>query len=1039
MLLADKKQVMAMADSKNKLPENINNPDPDYWRSFEELYNDPAFIESSGHEFMEGVTNDFNPDKLSGFSRRKFFALVGASAALAAAGCNYRDKGEIIPYTHKPEEITLGKPAYYASTCTACPNACGILIKTREGRPIKIDGNPDHPVSKGKICTKGHADILNLYDPERLAHPVKKGSDGSFNKTDWVRVNDEIMGILDSSRGKEIALITHSIVSPTAKKVLDDFITKYPNTKVYSYELFNEQNRLSAWKKSYGSTNIPLIKWNEAKVILALESDFLGTEGNKIENARLYSEGRNVDDLKNFNKLYAVEGNMSLTGMNADVRIKLRPDAQQEFVLSLINDVRSNNSNSLKSFGSKYNIPFKKLNNLLKDIRANKGKSIIYAGRTLPENVHLAVNYLNDIIGASALYRNDSREYSVSSLVNKDELNSLISSMTKGNVAAVIHFDTNPVFHLPSDYGYENAIKKVPAVITLTHSNNETTAVSNYVLPINHGLESWGDAKTRTGFYSLQQPVILPLLETRQKEAILLTWLSGTSVTYNLDLYRNYLIAKWKNNIYPNLNSKLNFDQFWNGALHDGVVIEPALNTNLESGQIFGTLNTSSLNGTNSLPPLLGYALALKEGYAVGDGRFSNNGWLNELPNPVSKIVWDNYASISMKTASDLNVKTNDLIEISSGNRKLKIPVNIQPGCADNTITIELGYGRTNSGTISDGVGFNANIMQSKDSALSPWLFNNVNVKKAGGSYPLAVTQEFHAFDKGLTKDAAQKRNIIREGTVEEYKKNPDFLNEDREEVDNTSIYPPHTEMNKGVKWAMSVDLNKCLGCGECVISCYSENNIPVVGKEQVSKGRNMQWLRVDRYYSGNPEEPEVSQQLMLCQHCDDAPCENVCPVAATTHSPDGLNQMVYNRCVGTRYCSNNCPYKVRRFNYFNFRDHFNDGYQQSPIFDLVFNPEVTVRSRGVMEKCTFCVQRIMEAREDASRENKPLKGSDVHTACQDACITTAIHFGDMNDPSSEINKYRNHKLGYHVLENLNTRPNVTYIAKLRNTDKDDA
>jgi molybdopterin-containing oxidoreductase family iron-sulfur binding subunit len=1030
---------MAMADSKNKLPEYINNPDPDYWRSFEELYNDPAFIESSKHEFMEGVTNDFNPDKLSGFSRRKFFTLVGASAALAAAGCNYRDKGEIIPYTHKPEEITLGKPAYYASTCTACPHACGILIKTREGRPIKIDGNPDNPVSKGKICTKGQADILNLYDPERLSHPMKKGNDGSFNKTDWVRVDDEIMGILQGSRGKEIAIITHTIVSPTAKKVLDDFVTKYPNAKIYSYELFNEQNRLSAWKKSYGTTNFPLIKWNEAKVIIVLESDFLGTEGNKIENARLYSQGRNVDALKNFNKLYEVEGNMSLTGMNADVRIKLRPDAQQEFVISLLNDIRNNNNTSLKSFGANYGIPSKKLNNLLKDIRANRGKTIIYAGRTLPENVHLVVNYLNDMIGASDLYRTDSVEYSVSSLVNKDELNSLISSMTKGNVAAVIHFDTNPVFHLPSDFGYENAIKKVPAVITLTHSNNETTAVSNYALPINHGLESWGDAKTRSGFYSLQQPVILPLLETRQKEAILLTWLSGTSVTYNLDLYRNYLIANWKNNIYPNLNSKLNFDQFWNGTLHDGVVIEPALNTKLESGQIFGTLNTSSLNGTNSLPPLSGYALALKEGYAVGDGRFSNNGWLNELPNPVSKIVWDNYASISMKTASDLNVKTNDLIEISSGNRKLKIPINIQPGCADNTITIELGYGRTNSGTISDGVGFNANIMQSKDSGLTHWLFTNVNVSKTGGSYPLAVNQEFHAFDKGLTKDAAQKRNIIKEGTVKEYKKNPDFLNVGREEVDDTSIYPPHTEMNKGVKWAMSVDLNKCLGCGECVISCYSENNIPVVGKEQVAKGRDMQWLRVDRYYSGDPEEPEVSQQLMLCQHCDHAPCENVCPVVATTHSPDGLNQMVYNRCVGTRYCSNNCPYKVRRFNYFNFRDHFNDGYQQSPIFDLVFNPEVTVRSRGVMEKCTFCIQRIMEAREDATRENKPLKGSDVHTACQDACITTAIHFGDMNDPSSEINKYRNHKLGYHVLENLNTRPNVTYIAKLRNTDKEDA
>ena len=923
---------------------------------------------------------------------------------------------------------------------SACPNACGILIKTREGRPIKIDGNPDHPVSKGKICTKGHADILNLYDPERLSYPMKKEKGGSLIKTDWVRADNEVIGILESSRGKEIAIITHTILSPTAKKVLDDFKSKYTNVNIYSYELFDEQNRISAWKKSYGTTNFPLIKWNEAKVILALESDFLGTEGNKIENSRLYSEGRNVDDLKNFNKLYVVEGNMSLTGMNADVRIKLRPDAQQEFVQSLMNDVRSNNNSSLKSFGIKYGISFKKLSNLLKDIRKNKGKTIIYAGRTLPVNLHLAVNYLNDMIGATALYRNDSIEYSTSSLVNKDELKSLISSMIKGNVAAVIHFDTNPAFHFPSDFGYYNALKKVPFVISLSHSNNETTELSNLVLPVNHGLESWGDAKTRSGFYSLQQPVILPIYDTRQKEAILLTWLSGTSITYNLDLYRNYLIANWEKNIYPLFNSKLNFKQFWNGALNDGVVIDPASNNKLASGQLYGSLISSSINDINNIPSVSGYVLALKESYSVGDGRFSNNGWLNELPNPVSKIVWDNYASISLKTATDLNVKTSDFIEILSGNRKLKIPVNIQPGCADNTITIELGYGRINSGTISDGVGFNANVLLSQftEPGMSAWLYP-VKVRKADGSYPLCVSQEFHAFDKAYTKDAAQKRNIIKEGTIDEYKKNPDFLKEGSVDLNQISLYPPHKDLNKGVKWAMAVDLNKCLGCGECVISCYSENNIPVVGKEQVSKGRDMQWLRVDRYYSGDPEEPEVSQQIMLCQQCDDAPCENVCPVAATTHSPDGLNQMVYNRCVGTRYCSNNCPYKVRRFNYFNFRDHFNDGYQQSPIFDLVFNPEVTVRSRGVMEKCTFCIQRIMEAREDAIRENKPLKGSDVHTACQDACITTAIHFGDMNDPTSEINKYRNHKLGYHVLEHLNTRPNVTYLAKLRNTDKEDA
>ncbi|MDR3669058.1 MAG: TAT-variant-translocated molybdopterin oxidoreductase [Ignavibacteriaceae bacterium] len=1022
-----------MSDKK-LIPDNLNNPDPDYWRSFEELYNDPSFVESSKHEFMDGAVDEFDTDKLSGFSRRKFFALVGASAALAAAGCNYRDKGEIIPYVHKPEEITLGKPTYYASTCRACPHSCGILIKTREGRPIKIDGNPDHPVSKGKICNKGHADILNLYDPERLAKPMKKMNDGSFSKIDWFRSDDEIMGIFDNANGKEIAIITHTIVSPTFKTLLDDFVKKYPTSKVYSYELFNEQNRVSAWEKSYGTTNIPLIKWNEAKIILSLESDFLGTEGNIIENTRLYSENRNVDDLKNFNKLYSVEGDMSLTGMNADIRIKLRPDAQLEFVNCLWNAIHDNNNELLKSFGIKYGIPFKKLNNLLKDIRSNKGKSIIHAGRTLPENVHIAVNYLNDLIGASNLFRNDSAEYSVSSLVDQEKLNSLILSMNSGNVAAVIHLDTNPVFHFPSDYGYVDAIKKVPSVITLTSGNyNETTALSNYVLPVNHGLESWGDAKTRTGFYSLQQPVILPLLETRQKEAVLLTWISGASITYSLDLYRNYLKSNWKNNIYPSLNSKLDFEQFWNGALHDGIVLDHSVPPDQ------GSIKSSGINEFNNIPPVSGYVLVLKESYAVGDGRFSNNGWLNELPNPISKIVWDNYASISMKTAAELDVKTNDLIEITSGTRTLKIPINIQPGCADKTITIELGYGRNNSGTISEGVGFNANIMQSKNSGLTPWLFTDVKVQKTGGSYPLAITQEFHAFDKGLTKDAAQKRNIIKEGTVAEYKINPEFLKEGRDEVNNTSLYPPHTDLKKSVKWAMSVDLNKCLGCGECVISCYSENNIPVVGKEQVSKGRDMQWLRVDRYYSGDPEDPQVSQQLMLCQHCDHAPCENVCPVSATTHSPDGLNQMVYNRCVGTRYCSNNCPYKVRRFNYFNFRDHFNNGYQLSPIFDLVFNPEVTIRSRGVMEKCTFCIQRIMEAREDAIRDDKPLKGSDVHTACQDACITTAIHFGDMNDTDSEINKYRNHNLGYHVLENLNTRPNVTYLAKLKNTDKEDA
>ncbi len=1003
-----------MSETQKKDPGIEQNPDPNYWRSFSELYNDPEYIESTRHEFKEGVTDEFNPDKLSGLSRRKFLALVGASAALAAAGCsNYRDKGDVIPYTHKPEEITLGKANYYASTCTACSQACGILIKTREGRPIKIDGNPDHPVSKGKLCIKGHADILNLYDPERLTQPLRRSLTNELKTTDWVRTDNEIIGVLKSAVKNEIAIITSKIVSPTGKKVLDEFKNAFPQVKIYSYELFDEQNRLSAWQKCYGNFGFPLIKWNEAKVILALESDFLGTEGNKVENTRLYSEGRDVENLHSFNKLYVVEGNMSLTGMNADLRIKLRPDAQLEFVMCLIDEFDGKGNSSIKSFGEKYNLPDKKINALLKDLHANKGRAIVYAGKTLPENVHIAVNYLNELIGGKALYSTESSELNLLPLSGREELKSLISSMNSGKVAVVIHYDTNPVFHFPSDYGYESALKKVPTVITMTGNGNETSALSHFVLPINHGLESWGDAKTRTGFYSLQQPVIYPFLNTRQKESLLLTWISGACSSFNLELYHNYLKENWKTNIYPLLNSKLEFEQFWNGALHDGIVLSK------ENVPMNDSFNSSVLNELKNTVNTSGYVLALKESYSVGDGRFSNNGWLNELPNPVSKIAWDNYASISRNTAKELKVKTGDYIEIATRINKLKIPVNIQPGCTDKTITIELGYGRTNSGIVAEGVGFNANILQSNESNLSKWIISPVEVKKANGSYALAVTQEFHAFDKGYTKDASKKRSIIKEGTVEQYQKNPDFLKELSDRNDNESIYPPHTEILQGVKWGMSIDQNKCLGCGECIISCYSENNIPVVGKEQVNKGRDMQWLRVDRYYSGDPEEPEVSLQVMLCQHCDHAPCENVCPVAATTHSPDGLNQMIYNRCVGTRYCSNNCPYKVRRFNYFNFRDHFKDGYQQSTLFNLVYNPEVTVRSRGVMEKCTFCIQRIMEAREDATRENRKIKGSDVHTACQDACITNAIKFGDINDSSSDISKDRKHKLGYFVLEDL--------------------
>ena len=1028
-----------MSDIDNKSnKDKKENPDINYWKSFEELYNDPGVVEASHHEFQKGVTDDFDLKKVSGLSRRKFLGLVAASAALAGAGCaDYRDEGDIIPYNKKPESITLGKPNYYATVANGCRNGCGVLVKTREGRPIKVDGNPDHPVNQGKVCAKCQASILRLYDPERLKNPLVKTKEGNYIKSTWQNADDKIRSILSSSSGKEIAIISKRIISPSTKKVLQDFQLKYPGTKIYSYELFNEDVRNSAWKKTYGTDVFPLIKWDEAKIIVALESDFLGIGENKVENAILFARNRDVKELDKFNRLYVVEANMSVTGSNADYRIKLRPDAQFEFVQAVTGAVSGPGANDpgLKSFADKYSIPLVKIKYLVDDLLKNKGKSIIYAGDTLPENVHIAVNQLNEALNNNNMYRADASKVYIQPLSSNEEWESLIAKMNNGNVAAVIHFDSNPVYHLPKDYDYAGAIKKIPAVISLVESENESSAVSGFVLPVNHSFESWGDYKTRTGFYSMQQPIISPLYNTRQKEAVLLFWTKGSQEKFSENLYHDYLMDHWQNKIYPGLKAELDFKRFWLSALQGGIAESNDNPVSVGSYNSNVSLNSNAIDNK-------GYTVILRESYATGDGNFANNGWMQELPHPVSKIVWDNYAAISLNTARELKIgaasethdASYDMIEISVNGRKLEIPAFVQPGAADKTITIELGYGRSKVGVVGTGVGFDAGILMSKNGGISNWIYN-AEVKKGNGTYKLVTAQEHHTFDIGITKDQVNKRGIIREGTVAEYEKNPRFLREDNEQKEE-SLYYPHEY--PGVKWGMAIDLNKCLGCGECVIACGAENNVPIVGKEQVGKGREMHWIRIDRYYSGTPEEPLVSTQPMLCQQCDHAPCENVCPVLATTHSPDGLNQMIYNRCVGTRYCSNNCPYKVRRFNFFNFRDHFKEQYQQTDIFDLVYNPEVTIRSRGVMEKCTFCIQRIMNARSDAIAGGREVKGTDVKTACQEACNTNAIKFGDMNDKDSEFFKYRNHELGYYVLADLNVRPNVTYIAKLRNTHKEE-
>ncbi|MCX7878271.1 MAG: TAT-variant-translocated molybdopterin oxidoreductase [Ignavibacteria bacterium] len=1027
--------------------KNLKSDGQTYWRSFSELYNNKAFRDALNSEFSSEELNGLRKNSKSSLSRRRFLALLGASAAFAAAGCsNYRGKGQIVPYNKKPEEVTLGIPNYYASTCTGCSSSCGILVKTREGRPVKVDGNPDHPVNKGKICAKGQASIVNLYNPERLKEPmVNEG--GRFIQSDWNNVNSKIKEALSSanSSGKQVALISHSVTSPTFKKIIEDFQKAYPVAKLYTYEVFNESARRSAWEKTYGRKSLPVLKLDEARVILSLESDFLGTDPNHIENTRLFTSGRDVMSGKEFNRLYVVEGAATLTGFNADYRIRLRTDAIEEFVLCLISELVVKRKISpfagdsqvlsmlsgykLDEFAAKHKLDQKVLNYLLEDLLKNQGSGAVIAGDMLPESTHIAVNFLNEVLGNSKLYSRESESTDVHPLSTSDEIETLISSLNSGNVDVVIHLDSNPVYHFSPDYSYRELLKKVKVVITLTEMINESAELSNFIIPLNDPLESWGDYKTRSGFYSLQQPVIAPLYNTRQKETVLLEW---TGRNYSENLYHDYLKENWEKSVYPMLGTTASFDKFWFASLHDGVAF-------IQEKPEASGLSFSKDAFLKSVPMKAsdGYVLLLQNNNTVGDGRFASNGWLQELPHPISKVTWDNYAAVSPQAASELSVNSDDLVEISVNGRKQVFPVFVQPGLADKVIEVSLGYGRTAAGVVGTGVGVDAGVLVSAKPAISDRLYNNISVSKVSGKYELASTQEHYPIDSDpLLKDIHKRRGIIREGTWLQYKEDPKFLEKERHKMDLSPINKPPVyarEDYKGYKWGMAIDMNKCTGCGECIMACSIENNIPVVGKDQVIANREMMWLRIDRYYSGTPEAPKASFQPMLCQQCDYAPCENVCPVAATTHSEDGLNGMTYNRCVGTRYCSNNCPYKVRRFNYFDFRDHFKDSYQYSESFDLMANPEVTIRARGVMEKCTFCVQRIMKEREDAIRENREVIGSNVTTACQDACPSDAIVFGNVNDQDSQVAKYREHELGYTVLEEIKVAPNVTYIARLRN------
>ncbi|HOM05223.1 MAG TPA: 4Fe-4S dicluster domain-containing protein [Candidatus Kapabacteria bacterium] len=976
-------------------------------------------------------------EKMSAESRRRFLALMGATTALTATACkDYRDKGEIISYNRKPQDVTYGKANYYASTYR---DGSPILIKTREGRPIGITGNDIHPTSKGKVSIQAEASILDLYDPERLKFPLKNG-----NRTEWKTAYQEIVKRLDeiSAKGKEIAIITGKINSPTYAKLLNDFAGKYKNTGIYPIELFSDRNKRLAWNACYESNEYPAIDWSKANVIVAVEADLFASDGVPPEQINEITKRRSGEKAENFNRIYAIEAGMSLFGANADYHIRVRPGVYYSLLLAIYNDLvvklapfghSTIGDYSIEKVVAENKLNQKKINALLNDLLNNQGKSIVYVGDNLPVQLHIIANFINDILSAYELYDYNSSYVEFFKILETSEIENLIGRMKQGEIGAVIFADINPAYILPPDFDLQGALKNIELKIALTERENETSKLSDFVLPINHPFESWGDYQTRKNIVNLQQPVIEPIFDTRQKEAILLSWIYGNNAEYSFDLYHKYLKNKYLE-VAKQLNA-VDFDSFWYSALHDGFIQLKGNEKNITKPKLI------ILRQTKKPIEDSGISIVLKKSPLIGDGRYSSNGWLQEIPHPVSKIVWDNYAAISPITAKRYGLDYKDfkssVIKISIGSKEITMPILLQPGVAEDTIIIELGYGRKEAGTIGTGVGFDAIPLMDKTLSV---VLSGAKIEKTGKKYKLFATQEFHKLEDEYLKDLHRKRQLIQDGTVAMYLSNPNFIQKQRimteEEIDKHSVNPPHNYPE--AKWAMAIDLSRCVGCSNCVAACNVENNIPIVGKEECGNGREMHWMRIDRYYSGTSEEPIVSYLPVLCQHCDMAPCENVCPVVATTHSTDGLNQMTYNRCVGTRYCANNCPYKVRRFNFYDFRHRFADGYYEQDSLELLHNPEVTVRSRGVMEKCTFCVQRIAEARQGAKSKGKEFTGAEVRTACQEACPANAIVFGNVNDPNSEISRLIKHNLGYKLIEILGIKPNVTYLAKLRNTNSED-
>jgi molybdopterin-containing oxidoreductase family iron-sulfur binding subunit len=977
----------------------------EYWRSLEELAGSEAVQEFIEREFPQQASEWRDP-----VSRRRFLQLMGASLALAGLGaCGRQPDEKIMPYVRAPrEELVPGKPLYFATSVTLGGLALGVLAKSVMGRPIKIEGNPQHPASLGATDTFAQAAVLTLYDPDRAQAVLQRGHISTWNAflTDMHAILKD-QGLKD---GAGVRVLTETITSPTLAQQVRALLKQLPAAAWHQYEPVSNYTAQAGARLAFGTDVTPLYHVDKADVILALEADFLACEPGNLRYVHDFAQKRRVrDERQAMNRLYVVESSLSLTGSIADHRLPLRSSAVVGFARAVAqalgvraeSDATAAQSAMLLSrlAAPTADSQAPRISTIAEDLWQHRGSSLVMAGRQQPPLVHALAHAMNDALGNVGHTVVYTAPVAAQPTDQRASLRALVEDMAAGRVELLLILGGNPVYAAPADVRFAAHLAQVPTSVHLGLYVDETSALCHWHIPEAHELESWGDARAYDGTVSLLQPLIAPLYDGKSSYELLAALL-GQPEQSGRDIVQQYWRSQYQGD---------NFDLFWRTALHNGVIADTALPP--QEVQIQTSWLTDA-GPPESTPP--GLELLFQPDPTIWDGRFANNGWLQELPKPLTKLTWDNTALLSPNTAARLGLQNEAVIELRLQGRTVRAPVWIAPGHADEAVTVHLGYGRWRAGRVGTGTGFNAYTLRTSDTF---WIGHELEIRPTGERYPLAATQHHYSMEG---------RHLVRAGTLQQYVEQPHFAQHMLEAPQpEETLYPPYPY--EGYAWGMAIDLSTCLGCNACVLACQAENNIPIVGKTEVRRSREMHWLRIDRYYKGSPSNPEVYHAPVLCMHCEHAPCEIPCPTYATVHNQEGLNDMVYNRCIGTRYCSNNCPYKVRRFNFLQYADY------HTPSLQLLYNPDVTVRTRGVMEKCTYCVQRINAGRIQAKLENRTIRDGDVVTACQAACPTGSIIFGNINDPSSQVAQRRATPLHYGMLAELNTRPRTTYLAHLRN------